>query len=179
MTFEFSRQKLVIGILFILSLLSEYSLFYPSMDKRARIWGTLTSLLTFPSHRSFFQEAFRISNGWLSIFFPELKISWHPIFRFPDIFTKKRERSNTDVPCTMLFRRKICIHADCYQVCCRTCHRGYRYYGVNALLSCRILTKMSLFYQSLGNYRIGRSATLSSHVLDIIHPLKWCKVKCW
>ena len=54
------------------SVLSEYSLFYPSMDKRARIWGTLTSLLTFPSHRSFFQEAFRISNGWLSIFF----LSW-------------------------------------------------------------------------------------------------------
>ena len=79
-----------IGML-IWSVLSEYSLFYPSMDKRARIWGTLTSLLTFPSHRSFFQEAFRISNGWLSIFFPELKISWHPIFRFPDIFTKKRE----------------------------------------------------------------------------------------
>ena len=148
------------------------------MDKRARIWGTLTSLLTFPSHRSFFQEAFRISNGWLSIFF----LSWKSLgIQSSASLTslQKRERSNTDVPCTMLFRRKICIHADCYQVCCRTCHRGYRYYGVNALLSCRILTKMSLFYQSLGNYRIGRSATLSSHVLDIIHPLKWCKVKCW
>ena len=72
-----------IGML-ILSVLSEYSLFYPSMDKRARIWGTLTSLLTFPSHRSFFQEAFGISNGWLSIFSwaenllaSNLPLPWH------------------------------------------------------------------------------------------------------
>ena len=70
---------------------------------------------------------------------------------------------------TSLHTKNVEIKRRCASKCVRCMQIGtlpvpcYRiggvgvYYGVNALLSCRILTKMSLFYQSLGNYRIGRS----------------------
>ena len=133
------------------------------MDKRARIWGTLTSLLTF------FSRGFQDIKRLIMIFFSRQEISWHPIFRFPDIFTNKKCRDQTQM------RIKMCtVHADWYPTSTLLSDRRCR-----RLLWCKCSPVMQNIDENVTFFRraqvrsIGLQLTLSRHMYWTQCKMMW------